>query len=864
MPDSRPIFYGSFRESNALFLTVVRPANGDTGLEVDIYEPDATTMVCTMERAFEVQFNDVDDELGSGQFRVMRTDPKAVECIPGRLVKYRLNGDYVFANWIKPRNELELAVEPQDEAILISGPSAMAVVDRAAWWYESSISDNIETELDVHWTLLDADANAGDTVLTVVSAFGSRYAVGASLTVGVGETTEEVARIKAVTATTITLEGDLSNDHATGERIEQTDYPVGTTWVTVLDGTGFAAGDYIFFDDEAVKIVAIHSASSVVFEITPTQFAHSAVSDPATAVVKGNAPFGGEWRWEGEPKAAVLKRFLDEAQARDPRLIPQVSYDFTEAVDSEGEAWDDAVSLRFRVGTRGVPTWRQLAAMGLESEMRHDLRLQAFKTKGVRRDGTTGVSPVIFEPGTHMLEKVRPERPDSIATHVIVGGLNDTFFVVTNEALADSDLIGRREDHISVSSKDPTTLQRAGEAYLELLANEQDAIELPVFHGPRSENQFEPYIDYGKGDWIGLRDDTAAAPVAYRIKGIFVGQDRDTNRYGVVLQLNSIAAEWEIRLQRKLDSLSATGSGGSGGGAASVGLGSSDAPPAGPSNHNELLGLGVDSHPQYQRRNEKGAASGYAPLSSGILVPVGYLGTGAVGDGSRVLHDDGTWKLAGTGGGGGSGGWPPGSIHALPGSPNAFDAEFDSSDLTAWTAYGTALDTEDADTTREHYLYIKRAAHTATISGRYKAVTIPGTYVGHIGWSTGRANYHRAGGFAILPTGAITSTSPCVYVGWGFNGQPNIAIFRHSQLAVWQNDIVTINLGFYPPNAYVRLTFASATSLKAEWSLDGYAWREFVSGYNPGWNMDKIGWAMSSEGGTVPLECSYDFIRRTA
>jgi hypothetical protein len=67
--------------------------------------------------------------------------------------------------------------------------------------------------------------------------------------------------------------------------------------------------------------------------------------------------------------------------------------------------------------------------------------------------------------------------------------------------------------------------------------------------------------------------------------------------------------------------------------------------------HSAHSGLGADDHTQYQLRSERAAASGYAPLDSGLLVPVANLGTGTP-TGSKFLRDDRTWAVpAGSGGG---------------------------------------------------------------------------------------------------------------------------------------------------------------------------------------------------------------------
>jgi len=52
-----------------------------------------------------------------------------------------------------------------------------------------------------------------------------------------------------------------------------------------------------------------------------------------------------------------------------------------------------------------------------------------------------------------------------------------------------------------------------------------------------------------------------------------------------------------------------------------------------------------------ENQGNKSAANGYASLNSSGYVPVGELGSGATGGGSRFLADDYTWKAGGGGGG---------------------------------------------------------------------------------------------------------------------------------------------------------------------------------------------------------------------
>lgn len=60
--------------------------------------------------------------------------------------------------------------------------------------------------------------------------------------------------------------------------------------------------------------------------------------------------------------------------------------------------------------------------------------------------------------------------------------------------------------------------------------------------------------------------------------------------------------------------------------------------------HSTLTGLtSGDDHTQYQKESEKGAASGYASLGGGALVPTAELGTGSAGS-TVFLRGDQTWN----------------------------------------------------------------------------------------------------------------------------------------------------------------------------------------------------------------------------
>jgi hypothetical protein len=312
----------------------------------------------------------------------------------------------------------------------------------------------------------------------------------------------------------------------------------------------------------------------------------------------------------------------------------------------------DGIDVWVNTGTNNLEVWKRLSALGLESYLRHDLVFRAFVSLGIHRDGTNpSVNAVIFEPGIDIDEHEIPERPDSAKTRVLVAGgavgANDEELyldVVAGDPSETDDRIGRRETYLSYTSEDATSLDKAGRTLLAQLLADSEPVELAV-----QSHRFRPFINYNLGDWIGVREETNAAAMSYRVRGIIISAKRATAGYSVVLQLNSIALEWEIRLQQQLEQLVSRTSTGEIG--QSINSGDPSNTPTTGGNDSTVVTI-HDHDEKYEQVANKGQANGYAPLSSGILVPVGFLGTGTPDD-TTFLRGDGTWAVPAGGGGGG-------------------------------------------------------------------------------------------------------------------------------------------------------------------------------------------------------------------
>lgn len=146
MPDTRPTFYGLFRESNAVHLEILEGGlAAGVPIEFDVYDrDDLATMLATLEGAREKRYNPMLGDYGSGSFVINRNDPKATDynLRPGNLVKCRLGGLYRFAWLVEDTDWTEVAQnEKGAEDVKVSGRGAMAYLNNAAMWTESFIGD---------------------------------------------------------------------------------------------------------------------------------------------------------------------------------------------------------------------------------------------------------------------------------------------------------------------------------------------------------------------------------------------------------------------------------------------------------------------------------------------------------------------------------------------------------------------------------------------------------------------------------------------------------------------------------------------------------------------------------------------------
>lgn len=295
----------------------------------------------------------------------------------------------------------------------------------------------------------------------------------------------------------------------------------------------------------------------------------------------GDDPIAGVWDLSaagtGNSIGAMFFRCLQERLAEPGSAIEFITTDWDYDVDSQANIWADTAKLKVNVGDSLLSIWRTCTALGMDSRMRHDLRLQAFVEMGRHFDVETGTGQVVLEAGKDFTATItKTRRTSEIKTREWVKGQTGTFFEATRPDLEADPYIRRREGFLQFgSSTDPTTLQRAAMADMASRALQiEGAVEVEVNH-----DRYQPFVHYEEGDWVTIHEPGVYDLKTFRIVAITCEQQEDD--YKTTLSLNSIELEALLRLaskmlKREMGSSSASGSAVSGGGGAGTGATGND------------------------------------------------------------------------------------------------------------------------------------------------------------------------------------------------------------------------------------------------------------------------------------------------
>jgi hypothetical protein len=227
-------------------------------------------------------------------------------------------------------------------------------------------------------------------------------------------------------------------------------------------------------------------------------------------------PVKGIWRLDEGSAGAILWRIIQEAQApaRPQQPIPDLTYVFTSALDSAGNAWDahdGAAEFDAKVGDDVLPTTLRLVPYGLVERMSPYLKLDAFNaaTYGVDRTGDFGAGVVRFEKGVNIVpDLTRKERERELHSDMLAGGKGGLY------ATAELDTLGYvREGFIGTDIEDAGALAGTAAAELDNERVVNERITFRVVRGPddgsgEGEGLYLPFTHVNVGDLATLHTGT--------------------------------------------------------------------------------------------------------------------------------------------------------------------------------------------------------------------------------------------------------------------------------------------------------------------------------------------------------------------
>lgn len=273
----------------------------------------------------------------------------------------------------------------------------------------------------------------------------------------------------------------------------------------------------------------------------------------------------------------IMQTFVDEAQTRG--ALDGITYDFTDTLDSNGDAYAESLTVDVAVGNTLYQVAQQHQELAVDLWVGPDLALHYVNERGA--DLTTGTNPTVLRVG-QSVGQVSKETGGPVRNTVLVAtGADGTTFATEDDAGSVA-TYGRRETYLALSNSDNATY--ATLASTKLLLGSADPAEGVTIQ--LDDNGPLPYLDFSLGDRVYLAG-TDGTRTSYRVRSVSVQVDEAGN-VSFVPELGSARADLTRRLERALSRIEAvnaagqsdvgtagglTGLGGGGGGGTDFQLG---------------------------------------------------------------------------------------------------------------------------------------------------------------------------------------------------------------------------------------------------------------------------------------------------
>ena len=238
---------------------------------------------------------------------------------------------------------------------------------------------------------------------------------------------------------------------------------------------------------------------------------------------------------------SILLTLINEARARG--CFPTMRTEFSATEDSNGDLWTDSTTITLQTGTSLLDVARQFAELGLEFKLILDWVLGDFALYVYGSPTGTDKSAVAVVRLGHNAEQLSESKESS--------ALKNAYLVtyqagITSTTDAASIAAYRRREAFFQAGNAPSSGSALILANAELAARKDPVHSITVkLNDGATPPRFD--VDYQVGDWIGVDWGNGAVPSSYRVRGASLDWPADRKYASIILTLNSIRLEQELR-----------------------------------------------------------------------------------------------------------------------------------------------------------------------------------------------------------------------------------------------------------------------------------------------------------------------------
>jgi len=246
----------------------------------------------------------------------------------------------------------------------------------------------------------------------------------------------------------------------------------------------------------------------------------------------------------------IFRDLLAQAQSRG--TLPGFAVDFTDTLDSSGNAWNHTLTLTYKAGVSLLDVVKNFGTGGYA-----DFRMNG-KTLRMYNPRTTlgGQSGVVFRRGRDISSAPRKRDRRNLGTSWLIEGDDDVTVVRTDSTAVAVN--GRKEQYLSQGgTKDTGTLSVVGDTQLLVYANARIEKTHKLKFDPEGTSPI-PWLDYLPGQYVDT--DLTGQTENYRLVAMNISMASSAVLEGEVT-LNDIFAERQLLLDERIKNLTGGASG---------------------------------------------------------------------------------------------------------------------------------------------------------------------------------------------------------------------------------------------------------------------------------------------------------------